>query len=169
LKIGQVLFSFQGRISRHDYWLKGFLILFPLGLSNVITLFRVNEPGERILAMVIGIVALWPSLAILVKRLHDRNRSGWFAATLLIPIANIIFGIWILVQVWFLRGTKGINRFGDDPVQVKIDTAIGSAAPSSLPYIRKRPVGVSVVGFALIVLSAIRLLIVFILKTDDNT
>ncbi|MGV8073621.1 MAG: DUF805 domain-containing protein [Syntrophobacteraceae bacterium] len=118
--------------------------------------------------MVIGIIISWLALALLVKRLHDRNRSGWFAATLLIPIANIIFGIWILVEVWVLRGTTGANRFGADSVQEKKDNPIGRADSSSLPFIQKRPAGVSVVGSALIVLSLFRLLIVFIPKIDDN-
>lgn len=168
MKAGQILFSFQGRIPRHDYWLKGFLILFPLQISNVIMLFLADEPAERVLALVIGIILLWPALALLVKRLHDRNRSGWCAATLLIPIANIIIGIWILVEVWFLRGTTGANRFGDDSVQEKKDTAIGSSDSTSLPFIQKRPVGVSVAGYALAVLSMFRLLIVFIPTINDN-
>jgi uncharacterized membrane protein YhaH (DUF805 family) len=117
MTVGQALFSFQGRMSRRDYWLKGFLILLPLGIFNNILAYGVDNDGARALAMIIGVASIWPGLALVVKRLHDRNRSGWFAATLLIPLANIVFMIWILIEVWFLRGTIGTNRFGDDPVQ----------------------------------------------------
>jgi hypothetical protein len=70
-----------------------------------------------------------------VKRLHDHNRSGWFLATLLIPFANIVFGIWIIVECWFMQGKKGSNRFGPDPLEnntdVKIDTNIDLQSKNS--------------------------------------
>ena len=117
MTIPQALFSFEGRMCRGDYWLKGFLVLLPVSIFNNILAYGVDHDGARAIAMVIGIASLWPGLALIVKRLHDRNRSGWFAATLLIPFVNIIFAIWIIVEVWFLRGTIGPNRFGADPLQ----------------------------------------------------
>jgi len=30
---------------------------------------------------------------------------------------NWVTGIWIMVEVWFLKGTDGTNRFGPDPRQ----------------------------------------------------
>lgn len=117
MTVKEALFSFEGRMCRRDYWLKGVLVLLPIGILNNILVFGVNNDDTRSLSIIIGILGIWMGLALLVKRLHDRNRSGWFAATLLIPIANIVFAIWILVEVWFLRGTVGPNRFGDDPVQ----------------------------------------------------
>ena len=117
MSVSEVLFSFKGRISRSESWLKGYLILLPFGILNTILMYGVRSEGARAVATIIGIAASWPGLAIIVKRLHDRNRSGWFAATMLIPVVNIVFICWIWVEVWFLRGTIGPNRFGDDPVQ----------------------------------------------------
>ena len=119
MTVGNVLFSLEGRLCRSDYWLKGFLVLLPISIiGNILRFgFGVDNDGARLLAMIIGIPGLWVSLALIVKRLHDHNRSGWFAATLLIPCAGIVFAIWILIEVWFLRGTVGSNRFGEDPVQ----------------------------------------------------
>jgi uncharacterized membrane protein YhaH (DUF805 family) len=79
-----------------------------------------------------------------VKRLHDRDRSGaWvflqilillFALTILVvaiaapaadwakilvwPIGIIafVFSVWLFVEMGFLRGTQGPNRFGPDPL-----------------------------------------------------
>jgi uncharacterized membrane protein YhaH (DUF805 family) len=101
---------------RSDYWLKGFLVLLPIGIVNNILMFGVNNEGARSLAMIIGVLSLWPALALYVKRMHDRNRSGWYLATMLIPIANIYFMFSIPIEAWFLRGTVGANRFGDDPI-----------------------------------------------------
>jgi uncharacterized membrane protein YhaH (DUF805 family) len=54
-----------------------------------------------------------PGFAGLAKRCHDRDRSGWFQLISLIPL---IGSIWLLVEVGFLRGTPGPNRFGPDPL-----------------------------------------------------
>jgi uncharacterized membrane protein YhaH (DUF805 family) len=115
--ISEVLFSFKGRISRSDYWLRGFLILLPIGIFNNILMYGVRSPGARALAMIIGLACTWPSLALLSKRLHDRNRRALWLLTLLIPFADIVFAVWILVEVWFLKGTDGPNRFGEDPLR----------------------------------------------------
>ncbi len=116
MTVSRALFSFRGRLSRRDYWLKGFLVMLPIGIFNNILASGIDTDGARVLAIIIGVGSLWPGLALLVKRLHDHNRSGWFAATLLIPLANIVFLMWITAEVWFLRGTVGPNRFGEDPV-----------------------------------------------------
>ncbi|HAE49771.1 MAG TPA: DUF805 domain-containing protein, partial [Tistrella mobilis] len=52
-------------------------------------------------------------LAIGARRCHDRGRSGWFQLIMLIPL---IGWIWLLVEIGFLRGTEGPNRFGPDPL-----------------------------------------------------
>jgi len=56
-------------------------------------------------------------VAIYVKRLHDRNHSGWFALLLLVPLVNL----WPAIEIMFLRGTRGPNRFGADPAQDAVD------------------------------------------------
>jgi len=115
MTVAQALFSFEGRMSRRDYWLKGVLVLLPIAIFTAI-LYQVNDNRALVLAMIIDIVTAWPALALVVKRLHDHNRSGWVLATLLIPIVNIIFAMCIGFAVSFCRGIPGPNRFGDDPV-----------------------------------------------------
>jgi uncharacterized membrane protein YhaH (DUF805 family) len=60
----------------------------------------------------LGFLALWPTLALLLKRLRDRDHSGWYALIFLIPIVG---PIWLLIEMWFMPGTDGPNRFGPDP------------------------------------------------------
>lgn len=115
MTVGEALFSFKGRMTRSDYWLKGFLPLLPVGILNNVLTYGVATDGARATAMVIGVMSLWPGLALAIKRFHDRNRSAWFLLIFLIPIAG---PIWFLVEVWFLRGTVGPNRFGNDPLHV---------------------------------------------------
>jgi len=126
----QALFSFKGRMSRSDYWLKGATVLIPLSLFNNYLVYGVETRTALTVAMVIGILSLWPGLALLIKRLHDRDHSGWYAATLLIPLVNIVFALIIIVEVWFLKGTSGPNRFGEDPTD-KAGIANLEAAPTN--------------------------------------
>jgi uncharacterized membrane protein YhaH (DUF805 family) len=108
--IGYVWFSFDGRISRSTYWLKYFLVW--VGIYIVAAVLDAIVGTGVIISLVVYIVGLWPAIAVSVKRCHDRNRSGWFLLVSLIPI----IAIWVIVEIWFLRGTIGENRFGPDPV-----------------------------------------------------
>ena len=112
----EVIFSFKGRLSRSDYWLKGFLVLLPFGILNNFLAYGVDSEGARALSMILSILSLWPGLAMMLKRWHDRDRSAWWFLTLLIPFLGLIFAIWIVIEVWFLKGTEGPNRFGHDPL-----------------------------------------------------
>ena len=132
MSIMHVLFSFKGRMSRKDYWLKGVLILLPVTTVAVLLMaFGSSEKGVTasfIVGLPILVLSYWPRLALFVKRLHDRDKSGWFLATVLIPIANSVFLIWIVILVWFLKGSAGANTFGEDPLagglRVETDKAV---------------------------------------------
>jgi len=115
--LGKILFSFKGRICRSEYWKKAFPILFSYSIIvNLIYYAEVESSGQPVVSIFLSLLSLWPGLAVATKRLHDRNRSGLFLLTLLIPFVNAIFAIWILIEIWFLKGTDGENRFGPDPL-----------------------------------------------------
>jgi uncharacterized membrane protein YhaH (DUF805 family) len=65
-----------------------------------------------------GLAIIIPSIAVVVRRLHDRDMSGWwylgFILASMIPIVGIIAGIAMQVLL-LLPGTVGPNRFGPDP------------------------------------------------------
>lgn len=127
MTVGRALFDFEGRLSRRDYWLKGFLIFLPISIIiNIIYFLEVGNELVQVTAMLISIVSIWPGLALIVKRLHDHDRSGWLALTPFIPILGIPMFFWVIVKVWFLRGTVGANRFGYDPVQELAETTTAS-------------------------------------------
>lgn len=106
-----VLLSFDGRINRSDFWLKGILPLFVV-LLLITAIDSVITGG--IIALLAQIVSIYPSVAIGVKRFHDRNKSGWWVLITLIPV---IGGIWYLVECGILKGTEGANDFGPDTLQ----------------------------------------------------
>lgn len=115
MPISQLLFSFSGRIPRSTYWLKYFVpyLVIYIVLSIIDGIIgTTTSTGISVIATIFSVIAIYPSLAVAVKRLHDRNRSGWFILLGLIPLVNI----WILIEVWFLKGTTGENQYGPDPL-----------------------------------------------------
>jgi uncharacterized membrane protein YhaH (DUF805 family) len=112
--IGQFLLSPSGRISRSQYWLKWALPVAAIVIVLILLVFAASD-DPRLITFIIPIVeliVLWPSIAILIKRSHDRNRSGWFILLFLVPFLNF----WPFIELLFMRGTIGSNRFGPDPV-----------------------------------------------------
>ncbi|HUB96493.1 MAG TPA: DUF805 domain-containing protein [Stellaceae bacterium] len=84
-------------------------------------------------SVVIGLLLSWVVVAVASKRLHDRNKSGWwllvFIATPLLvgglgalARSNILlavafaFHLWSFIELGCRRGTVGGNRFGPDPL-----------------------------------------------------
>lgn len=65
-----------------------------------------------------ALAALIPSIAVTVRRLHDRDMSGWWYLGLVvagaIPLVGFVASIALLVLM-VLPGTDGGNRFGPDP------------------------------------------------------
>ena len=116
MTISQLLFSFQGRITRSTFWLRFYLpytiiYIICLLLDMVIGTYD-KASGLGIISVIYMVAAIFPSLAVSVKRCHDRNRSGWFLLVGLIPLVNI----WVLIELGFLRGTIGDNQYGPDPL-----------------------------------------------------
>lgn len=100
--------DFSGRASRSEYWwfiAFSALVGFVTGILDF-ALFPRSQIGALNVA---GSLFLFlPGLAVGVRRLHDRNLSGWW---LLLPL-TIVGGI--LLLVWFcLKGDPDTNRFGN--------------------------------------------------------
>lgn len=70
--------------------------------SNAIQLFG------SLLLIAVYVVFLVFSLIFIIRRLHDRNHSGWFSILFFIPIINLIFIIYLLCA----KGDVENNRFG---------------------------------------------------------
>ncbi len=113
----QILFSFEGRIPRRQYWgATGILVVLVLALQFVAFLMGDSSGGGGLVLMVLiiplFILLMWISLAVAVKRWHDRGKSGWWVLLGMVPV---IGGIWSLVECGCLRGTIGNNEYGSDP------------------------------------------------------
>ena len=69
--------------------------------------------GGGPLATLFYLATLIPALAVSVRRLNDTDSSGWWLLLGLIPLIGMI----VLIVWWCLKGSKGYNRFGADPLQ----------------------------------------------------
>lgn len=66
----------------------------------------------ELLILALALASLWPSVAIGVKRWHDRNMSGWWMLIIFVPIIGAVFAF---VSLGLMKGTEGENKFGEDP------------------------------------------------------
>lgn len=120
--------SFSGRLNRWPFFWK--LWLYNVAASAVAWLIA-KIAGQQY-AYPISLLGTWVWLSFLVRRLHDLNRSGWFAltplalgclaASALIGQSMFLFMIAYLALIAFYlcllfrRGTDGPNDYGPDPL-----------------------------------------------------
>jgi uncharacterized membrane protein YhaH (DUF805 family) len=96
--------DFKGRASRSEFW---WFQLFYILAALIGMMINPVLGGIAYLAM------LLPLLSVSIRRLHDKNKSGWFYLLVFVPLAGI------LLLVWFCqRGTVGDNVFGPEPADV---------------------------------------------------
>jgi uncharacterized membrane protein YhaH (DUF805 family) len=92
--------KFSGRASRSEFWyFTLFNFLFSL-LFGVIGEFM----GQSSLSTGYSLATFIPSIAVLVRRMHDVDKSGWYS---LIPIYNIILAV--------TAGDDSENNYGGKP------------------------------------------------------
>ena len=101
-----IFLSFQGRLNRKPYWL-GTIALLSLVVIGVFGVMFLAGGGGGIAAIgVIYLLLLWPTLAIGVKRLHDRNKSAWWLVVFYVaPTLGRIEKLWSRTALRSRRGT----------------------------------------------------------------
>ena len=112
-----LLFSFSGRIPRSAFWIS-MCILFPL--FTIVGAFPFITKAEGLPLAIIWIVytislilSTWVALAVYTKRWHDCSKSGWMSLIMLIPVVGLF---WFFGYLGFVRGTQGLNQYGDNPL-----------------------------------------------------
>lgn len=129
--------NFNGRIRRLHYWIGAIVLGFGSGIviGLIMTLFGGagammgggggggGGGGMAMVGLLIcGVLYLgviYASLALVIKRLHDRGRPAVFALLLLVPLINL----WPTIEILFLDGTQGDNQYGPSPKGVAAPAA----------------------------------------------
>jgi uncharacterized membrane protein YhaH (DUF805 family) len=148
---GHLFFNFSGRVNRAKFWIAVVIFAAIHVLMAILNYATEQSVVFQALNGMLSIVIVICSIAVGVKRLHDRNKSGWYLllfyflpgvlAALSVLIgefvedANIIATVlallafalivWALVELGCLRGTVGVNQYGPDPI-----------APTTVPPVR---------------------------------
>ena len=145
MTVFHLFFSPNGRINRAKFILASLLWFFGVCVFALFY-FTTDSPNSAqtwIPAIILGTVGGWSTIALGIKRLHDRNKTGWWMVpAYLVPsfldragdiaerggnfipqIICIVISLAVAVWIFFcLRGTIGPNPYGDDPVTRDIST-----------------------------------------------
>ena len=110
--------NFSGRARRKEYWMyvlvQSIIMIGLMILDSILGLdFELQgiSLGYGYIYLIGVIVHFIPSLAVLVRRLHDVGKSGWFYFIFLIPLIGVL---WLLV-LYCTEGQKQDNKWGPDP------------------------------------------------------
>jgi uncharacterized membrane protein YhaH (DUF805 family) len=132
--------SFEGRITRQPFWIAWAVFI----AIEIVISFSGGDDARW--TTVLDFVLTYPQLAVCAKRGHDRNSpiwvvglffaigaafdvlllGGWMTSAdmanptplmlaFLIPYA--VFGLALIIDLGFRRGTVGPNRYGPDPLE----------------------------------------------------
>jgi uncharacterized membrane protein YhaH (DUF805 family) len=125
---GELFFSADGRAPRTASWIAaGVLLVLGAAYDGLapptlhwITGWFVYPP------------LFYSGACVLSKRLHDRGRSGWWAALVLAAVVAIwpepgrafgplafLFGlvvVWAIIELGVMPGEVGANRYGPNPL-----------------------------------------------------
>jgi uncharacterized membrane protein YhaH (DUF805 family) len=133
-----LLLSTRGRINRAEWWIGSCILLIIDGIAAALNRFAAI--GLAVVLAVVFLLIVYCSLAVTVKRLHDRNRRGWWI--LMFPLgfvvlasivstfgedldpalyyavlaAALIIAIVAVIELGLRPGTAGLNRYGPDPL-----------------------------------------------------
>ncbi|MBJ3815212.1 DUF805 domain-containing protein [Shimwellia pseudoproteus] len=136
MTLQQWLFSFRGRIGRRDFW-----IWIGLWLVAMVILFSLAGKGMLNMqtAAFMLVCLLWPTASVVVKRLHDRGKSGAWAFLLILAWMllagnwSVLGGTWqwvigrfvptlmmvmVILDLGAFIGTQGENKYGKETGEV---------------------------------------------------
>ena len=125
-QIGWDLFwNASGRLGRTGFWVAAAIVI---AIASVYETW-VPPTLHWLTGWFIYPGLLWAGACVLSKRLHDRGRSGWWAALILFALVAVWphprgFGsfvftlilIWAAIELGVMQSESGANRFGPSPL-----------------------------------------------------
>jgi uncharacterized membrane protein YhaH (DUF805 family) len=140
MNLVDLLFSYQGRIGRAQFWLVVLICAIAAVVFFIVDIFVQSAYLTLVIALVGYSPALFAAVVAGIKRLHDRNKGSWWLLVLyLVPLATfagaslldsgtlqsilstvcLVVLFWAFIELGCLRGTIGPNQHGPDPVAPK--------------------------------------------------
>ncbi|GJL35853.1 DUF805 domain-containing protein [Enterobacter hormaechei] len=135
--IQQWLFSFKGRIGRRDFWI--WTVIWVLAMAALFYAVSFEFLASQNAAFML-VCLLWPTACVIVKRLHDRNKSGSWSLLFILAwmllaghweilgdtwgwvvgrFVPVLIMVTMLIDLGAFIGTQGENKFGKDTLEVQ--------------------------------------------------
>ena len=108
------LFSFKGRLCVLGYMARSAILMLCIAVVAVIYIAFASSDLEAmtiISTVILGLAILplvWIGVALMAKRLHDIDMSGWWILVTLVPVAGMLFTLYISL----LPGSAEDNHYG---------------------------------------------------------
>lgn len=115
--IAAMFFRYDNRLNRKRYIMRGLIVVgIYIALALVFGFIGslIDQEVASLMVILVGLVITVPSFMLLIRRLHDLDRPGWWAIGNFIPLVNFALSIYVL----FCKGTDGPNQYGPDPLTV---------------------------------------------------
>lgn len=100
--------DYDGRSNRELFF---WFILPNILVGMVLRGVDVMMGGQGWLSLLYGVLVLVPFVPLAVRRMHDINRSGWWALCLLVPIVGTL----LYLGLALIEGDNGANDYGVEP------------------------------------------------------
>lgn len=103
--------TFSGRARRKEYWMYQLFFTIFYFTCIIIDVIAFNE--TPILTVIFLLGTILPTLSVLIRRLHDIGKSGWWYFIQFIPFVGGI----ILLVFCCLESEDGENKYGENPLE----------------------------------------------------
>jgi len=114
IKVLKQYVDFNGRARRKEYWMFAlFNVIFTIAavILEIVLGIAPHDQPFGLISTLYGLAVLIPGWAVVVRRLHDVGKSGWWILIAIIPIVGAI-----ILFVWFCTDSQaGENKWGDNP------------------------------------------------------
>lgn len=107
-------FWVRGRLARGQFWLQAMALWVVLYALSVV----LGPMATDIVVWLVNGTVLAGFAMLCIRRLHDRDRTGWWLLVVLIPVVG---ALWLFWQLALRRGVAQDNRWGPDPLQSRGD------------------------------------------------
>lgn len=104
--------DYRGRSSLSEYWWFSLFSFIVLTLLEVCLWAGMGSGGLVLVILVELFLGFGPGLSLLVRRLHDTNKSGWFVLIIFVPIV----GSFIVLVFTLLPSDISDNEYGPNPL-----------------------------------------------------
>lgn len=139
------VFAVSGRASRLDYWRAQVGLALATALVLTLTVLATSAGGWLgVVPCLLFLPVLAAGVCVAVRRLHDRGKTAWWMAVfavgpyalsglaslayedgataavligLVMALAAMGLSLWAWIELGFLRGTRGDNRYGSEPAR----------------------------------------------------